>query len=169
MTTPKTMDQPGISLVLPVGFFELPAVEVDEEVFRSPDDPRRPIMVLVNVYYVESGQSSVNAAIAGLEEVHRQAGGSPEIADLPAGRAVITTSRKPSSITVNEEAVEIVQHSIVAWIPNSNGKGMAGVAISSNNSEDWSHVEDLARGLFETFEWEDPAESTEPESQPSAP
>lgn len=123
--------------------------------FRSPDDPRRPLMVLVSVFYVESSHPSIAVAIAGLEEMHRQKGAAPEIVDLSAGRAVVTTSRVANSVGVNEGQVDIVQHSIVAWISHPAGEGIAGVAVSSNNSEDWVHVEDMARGLFETFEWED--------------
>ncbi|MGH3517473.1 MAG: hypothetical protein ACRDQ7_08685 [Haloechinothrix sp.] len=134
--------------------------------FRSPDDPQRPIMALVSVYYVESEHHSVSAAVAGLEQLHKEAGANqPAIVDLPAGRSVITKSRTPSSISIDAQAVEIVQHSIVAWIPNPNGNGVAGVAVSSNNSEDLSHVEDLARGVFHTFEWDDPREATAPVSQ----
>lgn len=124
--------------------------------FRSPDDLRRPIMVLVNAYVLESDHQSVNSAIASLEEIYRHSSdGRSEVVDLPAGRAAIRASRLPSEILVEGESVPVIQHAIVAWIPDPTNSCVVGIAVSSNNTEDWDHVEDLARGVFETFEWTD--------------
>lgn len=122
--------------------------------FRSPDDPNRPIMALVSCFCVESSHTSANVAIAGLEEVHRRTSNGPvEVVELPAGPAVVAQSTTPGRITLGEDSVAITEHAITAWIPGP--KVVLGLAVTSNNTEDWPHVADLASGLFETFEWAD--------------
>ncbi|MGH3515925.1 MAG: hypothetical protein ACRDQ7_00595 [Haloechinothrix sp.] len=120
--------------------------------FRSPDKTDRPIMALINCFYLETERQSVHTAIAGLEEIHRHSGACSTIVDLPAGRAVITHTRETNPLLLNDGSVDVVQHASTAWIPNLAGAGVASVAVTSNNTEDWSHVADMATGVFETFE-----------------
>ncbi|MFF0144489.1 hypothetical protein ATK36_3335 [Amycolatopsis sulphurea] len=122
--------------------------------FRSPEDLNRPITALVNCFCLESDHTSTNVAIAGLDEVHRSTASGPvEIVELPVGPAVVAQSVTPGSISVGEDTVEIAEHAITAWIPGT--KVILGLAVTSNNTEDWAHVVDLARGIFGTFEWAD--------------
>jgi hypothetical protein len=122
--------------------------------FRSPDEANRPIMALVTCLCLESDHPSAAVAIAGLEEVHRTVANGPvEVVELPAGPAVVTQSVTPGRISVGTDAVEITGHSITAWIPGV--KVLLGLAVTSNNTEDWIHISELARGIFATFEWAD--------------
>jgi hypothetical protein len=122
--------------------------------FRSPDDVNRPIMALVNCFCLESDHTSTDVAIAGLEEVHRSVANGPvEVMELPVGPAVVAQSITPARILIGEDAVEITEHAITAWIPGT--KVVLGLAVTSNNTEDWAHVIDLASGIFTTFEWAD--------------
>ncbi|MGW7532610.1 hypothetical protein [Amycolatopsis sp. NPDC054798] len=122
--------------------------------FRSPDDPRRPIMAVVNCFCLESDHSSATVAISGLEEVQRSTATGPvEVVELPAGPAVIAQSATRGSISIGEGSVQVAEHAITAWIPGP--KVVLGLAVTSNNPEDWTHVTDLARGIFDTFEWAD--------------
>jgi hypothetical protein len=122
--------------------------------FRSPDDVNRPIMALVNCFCLESDHTSTNVAIAGLEEVHRSTAKGPiEVVELPVGPAVVAQSVTSGSIMIGEDTVEITEHAITAWIPGT--KVVLGLAVTSNNTEDWAHVVDLAHGIFATFEWAD--------------
>ncbi|MFC4084762.1 hypothetical protein [Amycolatopsis samaneae] len=120
--------------------------------FRSPEDAGRPIMALVNCFCLESDHSSAEVAIAGLEELHHgTANGPVEVVELPAGPAVVTQSVTSGDVPAGEDTVEITEHAITAWIPGT--KVLLGLAVTSNNTEDWVHVADLARGIFGTFEW----------------
>lgn len=120
--------------------------------FRSPDDANRPIMATLNCFCLESGHRSANVAIAGLEQVHRSTANGPvEIMELPVGPAVVAQSVTPGDIAVGTDTVETTEHAITAWIPGP--KVILGLAVTSNNTEDWAHVADLARGIFDTFEW----------------
>lgn len=128
--------------------------------FRSPDEASRPIMALVNCFYLETQRQSVPIAIAGLEEFHRHAGASPtSVVDLPAGRSVVAQTRESNTLVLEKGSVDVVQHAITAWIPTPTGQGVASIAVTSNNAEDWGHVVDMASGIFETFEWEPAGES----------
>lgn len=122
--------------------------------FRSPDDLKRPIMAVVNCFCLESDHSSTAVAISGLEEVQRSTSTGPvEVVELPAGPAVIAQSASVGSISIGEGSVQVTEHVITAWIPGT--KVILALAVTSNNAEDWTHVVDLARGIFETFEWVD--------------
>ncbi|RJQ89649.1 hypothetical protein D5S19_04155 [Amycolatopsis panacis] len=122
--------------------------------FRSPDDLNRPIMALVTCFCLESEHTSANVAIAGLEKVHRSTANGPvEIVELPVGPAVVAQSVTAGGIAVGADTVEIAEHAITAWIPGT--KVVLGLAVTSNNTEDWPYVADLARGIFDTFEWVD--------------
>ncbi|MGH3624054.1 MAG: hypothetical protein ACRDQ5_20060 [Sciscionella sp.] len=121
--------------------------------FRSPDDSSRPIMALINCFCLESDSDSIETTVAGLQEVHRHTGdGAPEVVELPAGTAVLAQATAPRQATVGETTVEMTEHSITAWIANPTS--VVAVAVTSNNTEDWDHVADMSRGIFETFEWQ---------------
>jgi len=127
--------------------------------FRSPDTPSRPIMVLVNCFTVRSEHRTADVAVAGLEETQRNvATGLVESVELPAGPAVVAESRKPVRVPLGEGTIDLDEHSITAWIPSPGV--VTAVAITSNNTEDWEHVKDLARGIFETLDWNEPASSS---------
>ncbi|QWF80381.1 hypothetical protein [Amycolatopsis sp. CA-230715] len=121
--------------------------------FRSPEVEARPIMALVSCFPMESEHESTEVAIAGLDEVHRNtANGEVRIVELPAGPAVVAENTSANQAKIDDHDVELTEHSVTAWVP---GPGVVmGVAVTSNNTEDWAHVKDMAEGLFETFEWE---------------
>ncbi|GLY41463.1 hypothetical protein Amsp01_074860 [Amycolatopsis sp. NBRC 101858] len=120
--------------------------------FRSPDDPDRPIMVLVSCFFLESGHPSAAVVITGLRQVHEATASGPvNVVELPVGPAVVVQSVTHSQIPAGAGTVRITQHGITAWIPGPDG--LVGLAVTSNNTEDWAHVAELAHGIFETFAW----------------
>ncbi|MEV6620219.1 hypothetical protein AB0M83_17155 [Amycolatopsis sp. NPDC051106] len=120
--------------------------------FRSPDDPDRPIMVLVSCFFLEAGHPSTAVAITGLRQVHEATATGPvDVVELPAGPAVLVQSVTHSGVPAGAGTVRITQHGITAWIPGP--AGVLGLAVTSNNTEDWAHVAGLARGIFDTFAW----------------
>lgn len=121
-------------------------------IFRSHADVERAAMAVMNCFLLPSNHDSPQTAIDGLQQHHRNAE-HIETVQLPAGEAVIAQWRESESITVDEQNIDITKHAITAWIPNPSGPGLLGVAVTSNNTEDWTHIADMAKGIFETVEW----------------
>jgi hypothetical protein len=124
--------------------------------FRSPDD-ERPVMVLVSCYVMVSDHTAVQAAVSGLLEIHEtQNRGVVRAVQLDSGPAVTVEARETVQITMGEQAPEIydiTQHTVTAWIPDPTGTCVVAVSVSSTNSDDWEHVQDLAGGIFDGFLW----------------
>lgn len=124
-------------------------------VFRSAQQADRPLMVVVSCFLLASEHVSPRTAVAGLEEYHNNEPGTElEPVQLPAGEAVVTRTASTNTLEAGDETIALTTHVITAWIPNPSGQGILSVAITSNNTEDWTDIADLAYGLFETIEWE---------------
>ncbi|SDP81157.1 hypothetical protein SAMN04487905_109187 [Actinopolyspora xinjiangensis] len=123
-------------------------------VFRSARDERRPLMVVVSCFVFDSRRTTRHTAVAALEQYYgNQPGTEVEVVELPAGESVVTRTATPSTIEVGEEAVEVTNHAVTAWIPGPAVSEILGVSVTSNNTEDWADIVDLAQGVFETVEW----------------
>ncbi|GAB3556510.1 hypothetical protein J2S53_002971 [Actinopolyspora lacussalsi] len=123
-------------------------------VFRSAQEAQRPLMVVVSCFVFGSERTTRHTAVAALEQYYgNQSGTEVEVVELPAGESVVTRSATPSTVEVGEEAVELTNHAITAWIPSPSVSDILGVSVTSNNTEDWTDIVDLAQGIFETVEW----------------
>lgn len=123
-------------------------------VFRSAQEAQRPLMVVVSCFVFGSERTTRHTAVAALEQYYgNQSGTEVEVVELPAGESVVTRSATPSTVEVGEEAVELTNHAITAWIPSPSVSDILGVSVTSNNTEDWADIVDLAQGIFETVEW----------------
>ncbi|SFT62567.1 hypothetical protein SAMN04487904_104413 [Actinopolyspora lacussalsi subsp. righensis] len=123
-------------------------------VFRSAQEAQRPLMVVVSCFVFGSERTTRHTAVAALEQYYgNQSGTEVEVVELPAGESVVTRSATPSTVEVGEEAIELTNHAITAWIPSPSVSDILGVSVTSNNTEDWTDIVDLAQGIFETVEW----------------
>ncbi|QGK71597.1 hypothetical protein GIY23_20585 [Allosaccharopolyspora coralli] len=131
-------------------------------VFRSAKQADRPLMVVVSCFLLPSEHPSARVAADGLEKYHRnQSGTEVEQVPLPAGQTVVTRTASTSTLTANDQTIDVISHAITAWIPNPSGNGLLGVSVTSNNTEDWEDICDMASGLFETVEWTPHEEPTD--------
>ena len=122
-------------------------------VFRSAQADR-PLRAVVSCFVLPSGHDSPRTALSGLEQYYRnEPGVRVESAELPAGEAVLVSSASTDTLTVGGQSAEVTKHALTAWIPNPSASGMLGVAVTSNNGEDWTDIADMASGIFETVEW----------------
>lgn len=123
-------------------------------IFRSAREEQRPLMVVVSCFMLPSENESTQTAVAALKQHHRNTGGvKVNLIHVPAGDAVVAQSTGVSVVDVRDESVEITNHALTAWIPHPAGDGILSIALSSNNTEDWDDIVDMAHGIFETVEW----------------
>lgn len=123
-------------------------------VLRSAQQADRPLMVVVNCFFLASEHVSPRITVAGLAEYYKNEPDTDvEQVLLPAGDAIVTRTASTSTLEANDETVEIASCAITAWVPNPVGPGILSVSITSNNAEDWMDIVDLAHGIFETVEW----------------
>ncbi len=122
-------------------------------IFRSAR-AERPLMAVVSCFVLPSEHDSPRTALSGLERYYRnQPGVGVEPAEFPAGEAVLVSSASTDTLTLGDQSAEVTKHAITAWIPHPSGTGMLGIAVTSNNGEDWTDIADMAGGIFETAEW----------------
>lgn len=129
-------------------------------IFRSHEDPERPVMTVVSCLMVPSDHDSPRTAIAGLQQHHRDA--RSDVVQLPAGEAVVVQAEEAETLTADDQTFEVTKHSITAWIPDPTGAGLLAVAVTSNNTDDWKAIVDMAGGVFETIEWTSSQEAVQP-------
>ncbi|WP_438387943.1 hypothetical protein [Actinopolyspora saharensis] len=128
-------------------------------VFRSAQQAQRPLMVMVTCFLVGSEHGSRRTAIAALEQYYNNEPGTEvELVELPSGEAVVTRTASTNEFEVGEETVGVTNHAITAWIPTPSATELLSVSVTSNNTEDWDDIVDLAHGIFETIEWSAPAD-----------
>jgi hypothetical protein len=127
--------------------------------FRSPDDPQRPVSVVLTASRMDSDHHDPATVIAGLREVHAaDPGTGAEVLQLPAGPALATIREEPATIEVEGfDPLPVLQRQVLAWIPDPAGSAVAVIGVASNCWQDWAHVCDLALDVFESVSWDNPA------------
>lgn len=123
--------------------------------FRSPDDPQRPVGVVLTASQMSSGHDDPSTVIAGLREVYAaDVATDTEILRLPSGQALATIREEPALIEIaGADPVPLLQRQVLAWIPDPGGAAVAVVGVASNSWQDWAHVCDLALDVFESVSW----------------
>jgi len=123
--------------------------------FRSPDDPQRPVSVVFTASQMTSDHDDASMVIIGLREVYAaDPDTATEVLQLPAGQALATIREQPLMLQVDGVApVALLQRQVVAWIPDRAGSTVAVVGVASNCWQDWPHVCDLALDVFESVSW----------------
>lgn len=123
--------------------------------YRSPDDPQRPIMVLVTSIGMPSDHDRPATAIAGLLEIHDAAArGMVGTLKLPVGPAVAIVTEEETALRIGEEVTPMLRRQVAAWVPDPDGTTLAVLAVSTTSWQDWEHVCTLAVGIFESLEWD---------------
>jgi hypothetical protein len=122
--------------------------------YKSPDDPTRPIMILVTGIAMPSDHYGNDAAIAGLLEAHKAEGrGEPVAIQLPVGPAVALAVEEKNFLELGEEKFPILTRQFSAWVPDPDGTTVGVVSVMTNCWQDWDHVCVLATEIFDSFEW----------------
>jgi hypothetical protein len=125
--------------------------------FRSPDEPERPVSVILTGTRLPSGHETPDVAIDGLRDLHTQQGkNSVETLTLPVGPAVVVIDEDLQSIPAEEGAdpVAMLTRRATAWIPDPYGTTLGVVSVISPSWQDWAPVCDLALDVFDSFAWE---------------
>ncbi len=132
--------------------------------FRSPDNPQRPVSVVLTASRMGSDHDDPTTVIAGLREVFAADPGiDAEVLALPAGPALATIREEPAMIEIEGvDPLPLLQRQVLAWIPDPAGSAVAVIGVASNCWEDWAHICDLALDVFESVSWESPAGSESP-------
>lgn len=125
--------------------------------FRSPDDPERPVSVVITGARIPSSHASPEVAIAGLRQLSIENGADTvEVVALSGGEAVIAVDETMQQLTADDstEPAAVLTRKATAWIPDTTGSTIAVVSVMSPSWQDWQHTCELAVDLFETFRWE---------------
>ncbi|MGH3624429.1 MAG: hypothetical protein ACRDQ5_22030 [Sciscionella sp.] len=124
--------------------------------FRSPDEPQRPVSALLTCLRMPSAHESTEIALAGLRETHEQSSeASVAEIDISAGRAVVTVDESVQSVPVTDTELRTVSGSTVtAWVPSHDSATIAVVSVFSNSTDDWPHVCDTALDIFDSLSWD---------------
>lgn len=127
--------------------------------FRSPDDPQRPVSVLLTAGRMASDHDDPSTVIVGLRQVYAQDPSTDtQVLQLPAGPALATIREEPAMITVEgADPLPLLQRQVLAWIPDPIGSAVAVIGVASNCWPDWPHICDLALDVFESVSWESAA------------
>jgi hypothetical protein len=124
--------------------------------FRSPDEPQRPAMILLTATAMPSDHTDPGIALTGLREIHNADPDAEVLTlDLQVGKAVAVVTEQRNGITTGEVPVPVLRRQVAAWIPDREGTTVAVVAVSTNNWQDWEHVCRLALAVFESFAWDE--------------
>lgn len=123
--------------------------------YRSPDDPMRPIMVTLTCATMPSDHHNVQSAIEGLMEVHEaQDRGIAARHRLPIGPAVTLVTEDEQALEYDGEAVPVLNRQVSLWVPDPDGTTVGVVAVQTNSWQDWEHVCVVAVDIFDSFEWQ---------------
>lgn len=123
-------------------------------IYRSPDEPGRPIMIVLTGTGLPSDHDRPETAIEGLLEIHEAQGqGTVGRLTLPTGPAVVVVSEQESVLHIGEATAPVLQRQVAAWLPDPAGSTIAVVSASTNSWPDWEHVCALALDVFESLEW----------------
>ncbi|MGH4015367.1 MAG: hypothetical protein ACRDSL_15870 [Pseudonocardiaceae bacterium] len=126
--------------------------------FRSPDDPQRPVCVLLTASRMVSDHDEPSTVIAGLRQVYAS---DPDtetcVLRLAAGPALAAVREQPAMIEVDgADPLPLLQRQILAWIPDPTGSAVAVIGVASNAWRDWPHVCDLALDIVDSLSWAAP-------------
>ena len=109
-------------------------------------------MAVLSCFVPPTERDSPRMALSGLELYYRN---DPSVrvepAEFPAGEAVLLSSASTDALTLGDRSAEVTKHALTAPAPSATG--MLGVAMTSNNGEDWADIADMASRIFETVEW----------------
>jgi hypothetical protein len=123
--------------------------------YRSPDDPMRPIMIVLTGVTMPSEHHNPQAAIEGLLEIHHSEGrGVPTRHRLPVGPAVAVVTEDHQALEYDGEAVPVLTRQVSLWVPDPDGTTVGVVAVQTNSWQDWEHVCVVALDIFDSFEWQ---------------
>ncbi|MGH3771859.1 MAG: hypothetical protein ACRDRW_10745 [Pseudonocardiaceae bacterium] len=128
--------------------------------FRSPDDPQRPVSVLLTAARMPSDHDDPTIVIAGLREAYAQDPDTDaQVLQLPSGPALATIREEPAMIEIEgADSLPLLQRQVLAWIPDPAGCTVAMVGLASSSWRDWPHVCDLALDVFESMSWDNSAQ-----------
>lgn len=128
--------------------------------FRSPDDPQRPVGVVLTASRMASNHDDPTTVIAGLREVYAaDPDTATEMLRLPAGQALASIREEPGILEIDGvDPLPLLQRQVLAWIPDPTGSVVAVIGVASNCWRDWPHVCDLALDVFESVAWLDAAQ-----------
>jgi hypothetical protein len=124
--------------------------------FRSPDDPQRPVSVVLTASRMSSDHDDPGTVIAGLRNVYASNPDTDaQILQLPAGPALAAIREEPAMIEIEgADPLPLLQRQVLTWIPNPAGSAVAVIGVASNCWQDWPHICDLALDVFESVSWE---------------
>ncbi|WP_157362181.1 hypothetical protein [Haloechinothrix halophila] len=123
--------------------------------YLSPDDPTRPIMILLTGYVAPSDHSHPADAVANLRHgLAADAGISVHDLRLPIGPAVASVSEKQDQVVVGEYPFPVLTRQLTAWVPDPDGTAIGVVTVTTNSFQDWERVCTVGLDIFDTFEWE---------------
>lgn len=125
--------------------------------FRSPDDPQRPVCVLLTAGRMLSDHAEPSTVIAGLRGVYAS---DPDtetrVLRLAAGPALAAVREDPAMLEIDGAAsLPLLQRQILTWVPDPTGSAVAVIGFASNAWQDWEHVCDLALDVVDTLSWAD--------------
>jgi hypothetical protein len=129
--------------------------------FRSPDDPQRPVSVVLTASRMGSDHDDPYTVIAGLREVYTMDPTTDtEVLQLPAGPALVTIREEPAMLDIGgTDSLPLLQRQVLAWIPDPAGSAVAVIGVASNCWQDWARICDLALDVFESLSWESVSDS----------
>jgi hypothetical protein len=124
--------------------------------FRSPDDPQRPVSVVLTAGRMSSDHDDPSIVITGLRNVYASNPDTDaQILQFPAGPALAVIREKPAMIEIEgADPLPLLQRQVLTWIPNPAGSAVAVIGVASNCWQDWPHICDLALDVFESVSWE---------------
>ncbi|MPY80424.1 MAG: hypothetical protein GEV04_18595 [Actinophytocola sp.] len=123
--------------------------------YLSPDDPTRPIMIMLTGYVAPSDHSHPADAVANLrEDLASDAETSVHDLRLPVGPAVASVTEKQDKVVVEGYPFPVLTRQLTAWVPDPDGTAIGVVTVTTNSFQDWERVCTVALDIFDTFEWE---------------
>ncbi|MGH3633979.1 MAG: hypothetical protein ACRDTS_07785 [Mycobacterium sp.] len=125
--------------------------------FRSPDEPDRPVSALLTCARMAASNESNTVTLSGLRELHEREPNSRVMEiEIQAGRCIAVVKEFFQSIPADEDKMYIVSaRQVTVWVPNPDGSSIAVVSIISNSIRDWPNVCDTALDVFNSIAWEE--------------
>lgn len=123
--------------------------------YLSPDDPTRPIMMMLTGYVAPSEHVHPADAVANLRrDLANDPGTTVHDLRLPVGPALASVTEKQDEIVVEGYPFPVLTRQLTAWIPDLDGTAIGVVTVTTNSFQDWERVCTVALDIVDTFEWE---------------